>query len=142
MTDLEILRGIAFSCLNVPYIWGGQNPLEGMDCSGFCLHLLKSLGLWKDGDTTAQGIYNFLSKKANRVEPQEGAFLFFGKSSFEIMHIAYAIDDKRMIEAHGDRTCLNVDLAKVWRNHEGAFIRVSPINKRIDLVAALKWPFL
>ena len=35
---------VAFSLLHKPYIWGGDNPAKGVDCSGLVIEILKSMG--------------------------------------------------------------------------------------------------
>ena len=45
-----------------PYLWGGEGP-EGYDCSGFIQEVLSCIGLDPKGDQTAQGLYNYFSRK-------------------------------------------------------------------------------
>lgn len=50
--DVALLVWAAY--LNTPYLWGGDDPLAGLDCSGLVLEGLKSVGLFpREGDTTA-----------------------------------------------------------------------------------------
>lgn len=48
---------VARSHLNRPYRWGGDNPMQGFDCSGLIIEILKSCGLFPRGtDDTAEGL--------------------------------------------------------------------------------------
>jgi cell wall-associated NlpC family hydrolase len=118
--------------VGIPYKYGGNNPLEGFDCSGFVCESLRSIGEIS-GDYSAQGLFDFLKSKGYRSGLSRGSVLFFGKSQHEITHVAIAISDTLMIEAGGgDRTTLTIEDA-IKRN---AFVRIRKI--RPDLVSAIK----
>lgn len=139
--QLDALHETALACLNVPYVWGGNNPLTGFDCSGFFLWCYTAAGLWTLGDASAQVIYNNL-RNTNAVLPSTnpatlGCALFFGGSLTNISHIAMALDAYFMIEAGGSGSVCKTptDAAKV-----GACVRIRPIVNRRDLVAKIS-PF-
>lgn len=121
--------------VGTPYIWGGNNPLKGFDCSGLICEGLRSIGAIK-ADLGSQELFNhFKGKVGVRSQLARGSLLFFGASQNQISHIAMALDDKIMIEAGGgDRTCLTINDALI----KNAFVRIRPINNRSDLVATLK----
>jgi cell wall-associated NlpC family hydrolase len=127
----KLLYDYATAFLGKPYIWGGDNPVEGFDCSGFCLELLRSQGAWDRSDDTAQGIYNRFKERPVK-SLGIGAFAFYGKS--RISHVAMLIDGVHIIEAGGggSRTKTDKDAAA-----QDAFIRIRPLNHRSDLVAVL-----
>jgi len=120
----------AKSMLGLPYRWGGNNPLTGMDCSGFVLEVLRSCGKWGKYDTNAQGIYTKCTNTTSA--PQQGTLLFFGADIAHITHIAIALDDYRMIEAGGGGSST---VSLIAAENQGAFIRIRPISNRNDLVA-------
>lgn len=132
----HVLFEVMTSCLNVPYVWGGNNPMTGLDCSGFAIWCLQSVGLWKSGDTTAQGLYSHYKITGQALDMESelptGTLLFFGASVSAITHVALAIDDEFMVEAGGggSKTKTPDDAKK-----SGACVRVRPINTRRDLVA-------
>jgi len=131
MRDLKIEREVAMSMLGVPYIWGGNNSLTGIDCSGFVLEILRMSGLWNNTDARAQDIYYKFEHSFTK-QASEGAILFFGKSVDEITHVAYALSSIHMIEAGGGGSkTLTLDDAK----KQNAMVRVRPISNRGDLVA-------
>jgi hypothetical protein len=59
--------------LNVPYKWGGDDPMEGVDCSGLVLEGLKSAGMIpREMDTTADALLNQTFKDSIRFESEDG----------------------------------------------------------------------
>ena len=134
---MTLLSQIAFSLLWIPYIWGGNSPMVGLDCSGAVQVPLKKVGVVPDiYDMTSQGIYNFLTtKKFSSCEPREDCILFFGKSIRRITHVAIAIDEKRMIEARGGNRTTNSIKEALKKN---ALVDLTNINHRKDLVASIK----
>lgn len=123
--------------LGVPYIWGGNNPMTGLDCSGFIQIVLKKLGYIKDNqDRTAQDIFQYMSQnRASLCSELKGdCLLFFGKSVFDITHIALSIDSEWMIEAaHGGSQVVLEQHAIDKR----AKVEFNRINRRKDLVIVL-----
>lgn len=135
---MEILKAYALSFVGVPYIWGGAHPAFGLDCSGFVQVVLRSAGEDPPGDQSAQAIFDHFEAGMNgsRVAgPQTGTLAFFGKSSTQITHIGFCLDQYRMVHASGgDSTCVSVEAAI----KKEAFIRVDLISYRKDLVGFLK----
>jgi len=121
--------------IGVPYRWGGKHPLEGYDCSGFVLELMRASGIYSSRlDMSSGGIYDYLTKSNGQSlsKPKEGAFLFFGNP---ISHVAIAINDKFMLEAGGgDRRTIDNNKAIEME----AMVRIRPISTRRDLVAIIK----
>lgn len=64
------------SFLNTPYLWGGDDPLAGVDCSGLVLEGLKSIGkVPREFDNTAAGL-STMFPKVDKLE--RGCLLFWG----------------------------------------------------------------
>lgn len=119
-----------------PYKWGGDDPMEGFDCSGFALEVLKSVGAVADNfDTTAQ----YLAKLFPRVDtPDAGALVFFGNGDKAINHVGICLGRDCMVEAGGG-TSKTTNLEAAMR--QNAFIRIRPITRRKDIVCYCD-PFL
>ena len=140
MSKLGIILAYSKSFLGLPYIWGGQHPSHGYDCSGLIQELLASVGFDPIGDQTAKSLYFELLHLGNcevlpvENQKQAGAILFFGPQIEAISHVAFAIDTEHMIESGGgSKTTMDVKTAIAKQ----AFVRVRPIARRDDLVACL-----
>lgn len=135
MTIDHILEN-AKSLLHTPYKWGGNNPLEGLDCSGFVRWVLMGVGALPAQDMNSQMIYDYFNdqRAALCTEVQPGALIFYGKSLNAITHIAIAVDGKVVLEAGGGgRTTKTIADAK----KKGAMVRMRPFGHRQDCVAVL-----
>ena len=134
MEPEEILKRYAFSFVGIPYIWGGDDPMKGFDCSGFVIELLKAVGMFPANyDASAQDMFNHFFNLSTHT-PEFGSLVFFGKSMNDISHVAFCLNDKTMIEAGGgDKSTKDLSSA-IDRN---AYIRVRPISNRKDVVAYL-----
>lgn len=130
---LEIMLLYAQSMLGTPYIYGGNSPLKGLDCSGFVTECLRSVGIIDSKDYSSSTLFEELrGRKGYRSVLKRGSILFFGQSRNNISHVAIAIDQNFMIESGGgDRNTLKFFDAV----NKNAAVRVRPIRK--DLVACV-----
>jgi peptidoglycan endopeptidase LytE len=120
----------AWTLLGTPYIWGGESP-QGMDCSGFCQEVLRSVGIDPEHDQNASALY-WAFREHEIDEPTAGCLLFYGRGETDITHVAMAITDEIMIEAGGGGS--RTTTAQTAHRHK-AFVRMRPIDRREDLVA-------
>lgn len=137
--SLWIIRPLAISMLNIPYIYGGKSPINGLDCSGVVCELLQSLGLiGRNVEMNSQMIFdNFKNKSAEGVIAL-GSLAFYGESASKISHVAMFLDTHFIIEAgHGTSDTKEVSQAQI----RDAKVRISPFNYRKDLVAVLRPKF-
>ena len=132
--DMEILRQYAMQFVGTPYKWGGDDPIDGFDCSGFIQELLASVGVDPQGDQTAQKLFDHFEKYGQWNIYKCGALAFYGKSVAEITHVAMMIDTYRIIEAGGggSKTKSKQDAAD-----QNAYVRVRLLRNRKDLVAVI-----
>lgn len=137
-----LMREFCLSFLGIPYIWGGDDPMTGFDCSGFAQEFLAAFGAHpKPGiDLTAQGLYQELTKTGRYGARDLGSLAFFGKSSQKVTHVAVLLSPQLMFEfgGGGSRTVTLNEAKK-----QNAYGRIRPLDSRPDLVACVlpKFPY-
>lgn len=129
---MHLLYDYAISMLGKPYIWGGDDPIRGFDCSGLAIEILTAFGVLPKGyDTTAHGLY-LRFKDTSRVilSAELGDLAFYGRQD-RITHVGFCMDNHFMIEAGGggSKTKTEQDAAD-----QNAYIRIRPIRSRKDLI--------
>lgn len=88
--------------LNVPYKWGGDDPMAGVDCSGLIIEGLASVGLIpRKADYTAHQLLNVVFADRDRLAEDElvrGCLLFW-KRGRKIGHveIVWAVIGQRVL---------------------------------------------
>lgn len=120
------------------YSWGGDDS-AGFDCSGFCIEVLKAVGLLpRRGDWRAVDLYNLFKSKATQ-DPTPGCLTFYGRSTSAITHVELVLakigDTVFTIGASGGGSNTKTKEDAIRDN---AFIKVRPM--RGDLVAVVN-PF-
>ena len=131
MTKRETALMIAWSYLGTPYIWGGDDPVKGFDCSGFVIECLKSVGLLpRSGDWTAQGLKDYFKEDVMAL-PGAGRLVFWqNKSKNKIIHVEMCIDEELSIGASGGGSRTNTVQDAIDQN---AYIKIRPFNTRANL---------
>ena len=140
MDPLSNFLDYAKAFRGVPYLWGGNNPMTGMDCSGYIAFILRSRGLvGLREDISAQGLYDRFRKKGTvsldwrNLEP--GTLLFYGKTATSVEHVAISLDRYTVLEAGGgDRTCTTLERAKEL----GACVRERAVGQRLDILLMIQ----
>lgn len=133
-----VLYDYAMQFVGLPYRWGGDDTIEGYDCSGFVLELLYSCGLVDiDVDMTAQGLYYYINGKmgTRSLGLSFGSLVFYGSSSSKITHVAFGMDHLRVIEAGGGGRSTRTKQDAADHN---AYIRLRPMDYRGDRVAIMR----
>lgn len=119
MTANELVEN-AKELLGVKYVWGGNTPQSGLDCSGLLYYIQKKAGS-EVGDMTASG-YSKLGTKIPIGQQKEGDFLFFG---YPVNHCAIFIGNGYMIESRGGK--------KNTADNPGIGVVKSLVSRRSDL---------
>ena len=119
MTANEVVE-YATNLIGTPYVWGGNTPEQGLDCSGLLYYIQKKAGS-EVADMTASG-YSMHGKKIGIGQKKPGDFLFFGKP---VTHCAIYIGNGYMIESRGGR--------KNNADNPGMGVVKSPVSRRSDL---------
>lgn len=100
---------VALAQVGTPYLWGGESPGVGFDCSGLVQHAYATAGLMLP--RTAQTQYDAGPLLQTGAALQPGDLVFFGSGPTNVTHVGIALGQGRMVDA--PRT--------------GALVRVEPI---------------
>ena len=119
MTANELVEN-AKELIGVKYVWGGNSPQSGLDCSGLLYYIQKKAGS-EVGDLTASG-YSKLGARIPIGDQKAGDFLFFGNP---VTHCAIFIGNGYMIESRGGR--------KNSASNPGIGVVKSLVTRRSDL---------
>ncbi len=122
---LDVAVKVAWSFLGKPYIWGGDDPVAGFDCSGFVIEILRSVGLLpRDGDWSAATL---ATKFTATTEPKAGCLVFWQNAAGHIVHVEFCVTDELSIGAAGggSATVSNFDAIK-----QNAYVKVRPFKGR------------
>lgn len=150
MDFLAVLTVFLASSLGTPYHFGGNNPVEGYDCSGFVMEYMHMYGVGPKGDATSQAIHNYFMVRPdqqlgnwgyspNTKAPPMGALVFFGRGPKQITHIGLMINSVQMAEAGGGTQSVLTEKQAADRN---AYVKIRPYTRRKDIVAVIipKYP--
>lgn len=119
MTAKELVA-YATNLIGTPYVWGGNTPAQGLDCSGLLYYIQKKAGSEVE-DMTASG-YSTIGKKIDIGQKKPGDFLFFGRP---VSHCAIYVGNGYMIESRGGR--------KNTASNPGIGVVKSLVSRRSDL---------
>ena len=114
--------------IGIKYVYGGNTPEQGFDCSGLICEGLRFQGLIGKEDLSAQAIYERFKTLGLSSSLERNSLLFFGSEVKKITHIAIAIDTTRMLEAGGEGKTSTTE----------GFVRIRPVKWRGDLIAVMK----
>ncbi|MDD5285355.1 MAG: NlpC/P60 family protein [Desulfuromonadaceae bacterium] len=82
--------------VGIPYRWGGENVVDGMDCSGFVRAVYNLCGL--SIPRTSRDQYK-AGGAVTRNNLQDGDLLFFGSSGDNINHVGIYVGSGRFVHA-------------------------------------------
>ena len=130
MSSLNMKRAIAvqlaFTFVGKPYIWAGDDPMKGFDCSGLVIEILKSVGLLsRKGDWTAHGLWDLFRARGCEVDaPRSGCLVFYGTPD-KVIHVEMLVADDLTIGASGGGpgTLSEADAIK-----QNAYIKIRPLR--------------
>lgn len=123
---LDWATHVALSFIGKFYKWGGDDP-SGFDCSGFCIEILKSVGLFdRNADTTAQRLYS----KYKKVDaPERGCLAYWHAKddTTKIVHVEFCLNHRLTIGSSGGGKSTTTLAQAIKQN---AFIKVRPIRQK------------
>ncbi len=125
--------------IGLPYVWGGDHPALGYDCSGLIIEMLQAVGIMgRTEDTSAAGLYTRFKAKQIK-EPIPGALAFWRNATGAISHVEVIVmllgEPITIGASGGGSTTYNKEIAI----KQGAFVKMRPIR---DGYVALVDPFL
>jgi len=129
-TKVENLRKKAIKylwhLLGAPYLWAGDSPLEGFDCSGLQIEVLQAVGILPHNfDSTAHDLYlKFIDYKVEK--PYMGCLVFWFRDGRAI-HVEMLIDDSLVIGASGGGSSVKTLRDAIRQN---AFVKMRPLYYR------------
>lgn len=82
--------------VGIPYRWGGDTVVDGMDCSGFVRAVYNLCGV--NIPRTSREQYR-VGDAVGRDELKDGDLVFFGASSDEINHVGIFVGNGRFVHA-------------------------------------------
>jgi cell wall-associated NlpC family hydrolase len=85
--------------LGVKYVYGGESPSRGFDCSGFIHYMFTSHGVWSIPRTTAANLYR-RGYPVSRRNLRPGDLVFFSiESRGTISHVGFYMGKNKFISA-------------------------------------------
>jgi cell wall-associated NlpC family hydrolase len=127
----EFILSLARKFIGIPYIWGGQNPHVGFDCSGFVIWVLQVFKVLPSGDWTADGLSRYF---ARTLAPLPGDLAIYGVEIGNVhtaYHVMMVADYPRVIGASGGgrQTMTEADAKLI-----GAMVKEKSFNYRKDFL--------
>jgi cell wall-associated NlpC family hydrolase len=134
-TDREVAVWYLSRWIGRPYLWGGDDPLAGFDCSGLIVTVLRAVGLLHGAeDLTADGLLNRFSSRPARALP--GALAFWLAPSGKARHVEMLLTPRFTIGASGGGSAVLTIQDAIRQN---AFVKLCSLSSRPGYI--LRDPF-
>jgi len=101
----QTVIGYALSFLGGRYVYGGENPYSGTDCSGFTRYILSHAGGVYINRTAAEQAQQ--GREVSIDEAKPGDLIFYSNGS-HVNHVAMYIGDGRVVHASNERNGIMV----------------------------------
>lgn len=124
--SFQALLAEAQKYIGMPYVWGGSNPSEGFDCSGYVCWVYSHAGVYPLSRTSAQGIYN-QCEVISREEMQPGDLVFFSgtyATTNTVSHVGIYVGGNQMLHCGAPVGYANIN-SSYWTQH---FYAVGRLN--------------
>jgi cell wall-associated NlpC family hydrolase len=97
----------ALAQVGTPYIWGGETPGVGFDCSGLVQAAYKMAGITLP--RVAQDQYDATTKLGSDNPLEPGDLVFFGQSLSDVTHVGIYVGNGQMVDAPYSGADVRVD---------------------------------
>lgn len=125
--QVSLANSYAWTFIGLPYIWGGDDPVRGFDCSGLCVEVLKGVGILpRDGDWGAAALYD---KFPHVAAPVPGCLVFYGDGKVE--HVEWCYNTSIAIGASGGGSKTQTEQDAIAQN---AYVKMRPIARARKIV--------
>lgn len=106
----------AYNFLGIRYVWGGNTPSTGFDCSGFTKYVYAHFGVNLPRVSREQAKVGTYKSVAER---QPGDLLYFG-SGGRVTHVGIYIGNNQMIHAPRPGRSVEITTLRYYNNYMGA----------------------
>ena len=128
MNKRDIAVDLLKKFLGLPYKWGGNDPMEGFDCSGLVIEMLQSVGIMeRKADFNADGLSK-LYPETELIQP--GVLVFYDWNNDGVMDhveiVAFLDEDGEVftIGASGGNSATSSQEVAQGQN---AYVKVRPL---------------
>jgi cell wall-associated NlpC family hydrolase len=83
--------------LGIPYVWGGESPLSGFDCSGLVQYVYREVGI--SLPRVAQNQFDAGPPVPTGTTVEPGDLVFFGSGPDDVSHVGMYVGDGLMVDA-------------------------------------------
>jgi len=101
------LLDTALRLQGVPYVWGGESPDQGFDCSGFVKYVLAQHQM--PAPRTAAEQFVLMGVRVNRRDIRAGDLVFFSTIAPGASHVGLAISSTEFVHAPATRGVVRID---------------------------------
>lgn len=124
----------ALALLGVPYRWGGNDPTNGLDCSGFVQHIFKTVAALDLPRRSEQ--MSRVGHRVARSDLRAGDLLFFNTLGQPNSHVALYLGDGRFVHAPSRNSRVRIDWldARYWSDRFNGARRIE-LGNDVTLIA-------
>lgn len=101
----QALVNRALSFVGRPYVWGGNDPATGADCSGFTKYLYNEIGITLPRKSYMQAE---VDARVAVADIRPGDLVFYAKNG-KVYHVAMYIGDGRIVHAKNEESGITTD---------------------------------